>query len=223
MRLFTLVVFYLFAGSLLCQRSNYIGLGMTYDLPAIYAPKYGRNQDVLKITKRPASGGTAYMVVNIYRAFIKTGVSFHKIDVEWIDLPANSPTKSSTADIIQYHIPVWLGYRVFFKKNNQLGFAGMVGIVNWQTGLYHVYYRNGDVLIGSSNVPYKHVWGGSLEFLHKFKNDWNLIVAANYKNIYQMNPNKYFQETDYFQVNNWYFGLSFGVQYQFSSHCPSSK
>jgi hypothetical protein len=94
----------------------------------------------------------------------------------------------------------------------------MVGIVNWQTGLYHVYYRNGDVLIGSSNVPYKHVWGGSLEFLHKFKNDWNLIVAANYKNIYQMNPNKYFQETDYFQVNNWYLGLSFGVQYQFSSH-----
>lgn len=194
------------------QRNNTLSFGLAYDLPAIYAPKYF--DGVIKSTQWPGIGGRCWFEYNRKRLYFKAGYVFQKLDVIWLYRNLNNPLKSKTAHIVQFHTPLWLGYRVVNKATYQIGLAGMLGLFNWQSGIYSVYYRNGELLQGPSTIPYRHVWGINMDYNHTINQHFDIACSVHFKNIYQNNPNKYFQETDYFQVNNSYIGISLGIQYR---------
>lgn len=194
------------------QQKSSLLFGLACDLPAIYAPKYF--DGVTIITRRPGIGARGWFEYRRGRFYLRSGYVFHKISVNWNFSPNRGDVLTKTANINQFHIPIWIGYNILNKSKYTLGIAGMLGIVNWQGGIYSVYYRNGNLLQGQSTVPYRHVLGVNIDFNRPLVKNWSFASTLHYKSIRQSITNKYFQETDHFQVNNSYIGISLGIQYR---------
>lgn len=198
----------------ICIGQNKFGfaVGLSGELPSIVS---GRGDDLRKFTQWPGTGWQFGICANRKKVFIKTGIISQNIHALWIPKSDKSEYFSKIANVTQYHIPFLLGWNAVYKPSYQLGLAFMVGVVNWQTGLYHVYFQDGRVISGPSEVPYRGVWGLNAAYSHQIKNKWWLQFSANYKKIEQYRTHKYWVETDYFQVSNWYLGLSLGIEYKF--------